>query len=213
MSRVPIQLAITEWGNVGENPSRFHIENFGAEAYGGSFLNLLIRNADRIPIANTTGFMHGGCLRKAFGITYYDPQYLVIQQYADFIDQIPVAVRLTGPGFDVEHPADQGGVEQDIPFIDVVACRLGDGERRESSELLLAVVNRHLKATLPLRISVPGLSLPSEINVATLAYPEITARTTPAQPNRFSIKRVRMPVENESIEVVLPPFSLTWVRV
>jgi len=40
--------------------------------------------AERIPIANTTGFMHGGCLRKAFGITYYDPQYLVIQQYARF---------------------------------------------------------------------------------------------------------------------------------
>lgn len=114
---------MTEWGNVGDDPARLHIENFGGVAYGGCFLNLLIRNAERIPIANTTGFMHGGCVRKeGFGITYYDPQYLVLQEYAAFIGQVPVACHLTGSGFDVTTPADVGHVERDLPFIDIAAA-------------------------------------------------------------------------------------------
>ena len=205
-----IGLAITEWGCVGENPARLHIENFGGVAYGGSFLNLLIRNAERIPIANTTGFMHGGCLRKAYGITYYDPQYLVIQEYADFIDNPPIMCQLTGPGFDVQHPADIGHVEHDLPFIDIAACRLVQQDL--AGTLLIAAVNRHFTRALPLCIRVPGLIVPDEVEVSVLAYTEITARTSPAQPDRFAVVRsCQRSVDNE-IQVELPPFSLTWIR-
>ncbi|MBK8027164.1 MAG: hypothetical protein IPK19_38685 [Chloroflexi bacterium] len=206
-----IGLAVTEWGNVGDDPARLHIENFGGVAYGGFFLNLLIRNAERIPIANTTGFMHGGCLRKGFGITYYDPQYLVIQEYAAFIDNQPVACHLTGLGFDVTTPADIGHRERDLPFIDVAACRLDatDGPHL----LLVAAVNRHLRQTLPLSIHVPGLALPSSVEVSVLAYPEITARTSPAQPDRFKVERSTQSVTDGALHVELPPFSVTWIRV
>ena len=59
LSREPIKLAITEWAPVGENLRAVHIENFGSVVYGGVFMNMMIRNAERIPIANTTGYMHG----------------------------------------------------------------------------------------------------------------------------------------------------------
>ncbi len=202
-----IGLAITEWGNVGDDPARLHIENFGGVAYGGCFLNLLIRNAERIPIANTTGFMHGGCLRKGFGITYYDPQYLVLQEYAPFIGAVPVACQLTGSGFDVPTPADIGHVERDLPFIDLVAATDG------STRVLIAAVNRHLTRTLPLTITIPRIALPAAAEVSVLAYPDITARTSPAQPDRFKVERSKLPLTNSSIQVDLPPFSVTWIKV
>ena len=204
-------LAMTEWGNVGEDPARLHIENFGGVAYGGSFLNLLVRNAERIPIANTTGFMHGGCLRKAFGITYYDPQYLVIQEYADFIGKIPVACHLTGLGFDVKSPADIGHVEDDLPFIDVAACRVDEADAPH--KLLVAAVNRNLHRALPFSITVPGLTLPTTVEISILTYPEITARTTPAEPDRFVVKRYEQPTVDGAVHVELPPFSLIWIRI
>lgn len=206
-----IGLAITEWGNVGDDPARLHIENFGGVAYGGSFLNLMIRNAERIPIANTTGFMHGGCLRKAFGITYYDPQYLVIQEYADFIDKTPVYCHLTGVGFDVTQPADIGHIESDIPFIDIAACHID--EPGAPYQLLIAAVNRHLRRTLPLSISIPELELPATVEVSSLAYPEITARTSPAQPTRFSVKRFTQSTGDGVVRIELLPFSMTWIRI
>ncbi len=206
-----IGLAITEWGNVGDDPARLHIENFGGVAYGGSFLNLMIRNAGRIPIANTTGFMHGGCLRKGYGITYYDPQYLVIQEYAGFIDKTPLACHLTGLGFDVTRPADIGHAERDLPFIDLAACRLGEAAAPHT--LLIAAVNRHLRRALPLSITVPGLPLPAEVEVSVLVYSEITARTTPAEPDRFVVERSKQPTTDSAIRLELPPFSVTWIKV
>ena len=201
-----IDLAITEWGNVGDDPARLHIENFGGVAYGGCFLNLLIRNAARIPIANTTGFMHGGCLRKGFGITYYDPQYLVLQEYAAFIDAVPVACHLIGMGFDVPTPADIGHAENDLPFIDLIAAT------DASAHVLIAAVNRHLTRTLPLSITIPGYDLPVAAEVSVLAYPDITARTSPAQPDRFKVERSQQPIVGNSIQIELPPFSVTWLK-
>lgn len=207
--RGPIHLAITEWGNVGNHLGRLHVENYGGVIYGGLFLNLLIRNAGRIPIANTTGFMHGGCLRKAFGIPYYDPQYLLIQQYAGFVGATPLTCHLTGPGFDVPQPADLGAPETDVPFIDLVACKLSTTDQ---DKLILAVVNKHQTCRMPLEISIPGFTIPETVSVSQLAYPDFIARASPAWPDRFQVVTyTQQPSSNGNISLELPPFSLMWI--
>ena len=64
----------------------------------------------------------GGCLRRAFGIPYYDPQYMVIKQYQHFVGATPVTCHLEGPAFDVTVASDIGHCENDLPYLDVVAC-------------------------------------------------------------------------------------------
>ncbi len=206
--RPPIQLAMTEWGPLGGHPNRLVVENFGAVVYAGAFLNMMIRNAERIPIANSTGFMHGGCIRKAYGLVFFDPQYLAMQQYQPFIGSTPLAVDLSGPGYDIDHPADLGAVDKDIPYIDVVACRPANG-----IGLLLAVVNKSRTESLPVNIQLPGTELPQQAQVNTLAYPDITAHTSPAQPDLFSVSQQVIPLQGDSLQLVQPPFSVSWIKV
>lgn len=205
--KAPTRLAITEWGPLGSHPNRLMVENFGAVVYVGAFLNMMIRHAAQIPIANTTGFMHGGCIRKAYGIAFYDPQYLAVQQYAPFIDSLPLACEMSGPGFDVDVAADLGAPEQDVPYVDAVACQPADGKG-----LLLALSNKSLTETMSVTVTVPGYVLPEAVQVTSLAYPDITAHTDPAQPNRFALSHTTLVPTSAEVTLCLAPFSVSWLK-
>jgi len=202
--RPPIRLAITEWGPLGGHPNRLNVENFGAVAYAGAFLNMVIRNADRIPIALPNVFMHGGCIRKAYGVVYYDPQFFAMQQYAPCIGTRPLACELTGPGYDVPQPSDLGGPDSDIPFVDAVVCQSDSG-------LLVAAANKHLTRAMELVIQLPGHRFADGARAATLAYPEITAMTNPVQPDLFQLAHTDLTPVDDTVTVQLPPFSVTWI--
>ncbi|TDE03399.1 alpha-L-arabinofuranosidase C-terminal domain-containing protein [Jiangella asiatica] len=203
----PIGIAVTEWGVLGLHPNRQMVENFGAVVYGGTFLNFVMRSGDRIPMASPNGFMHGGAIKKAGGRVYTDPQFDLIQHYADFAGAVPLRCALTGPGFDVHQPADLGAPEADVPYVDALAVRSPGGR------LALAVVNRHLSEALELWIELGDLAAgAAAARVSTLAHPEITARATPADPAPFSLAERDEPIDDDRLRLVLPPFSTTWVR-
>ncbi|MFN8490186.1 MAG: hypothetical protein U0350_21540 [Caldilineaceae bacterium] len=203
----PIRLAVTEWGPVGLHPNRVMVENFGGVVYAGAFLNLLIRNAARIPIANTTGFMHGGCIHKAYGVVYYDPQYLAIQQYAPFIGAQPLACHLTGGGYDITQPADIGAADTDIPWLDAIVCQAENG-----AGLLAAIANRSLTQALSLEIEIPSYRWPAQVEVNTMAYPDITARANPIQFEQFRPQHRTLTPSGETLRLTLQPFSVSWLK-
>jgi alpha-N-arabinofuranosidase len=205
--RPPIRLAITEWGPLGRHPARLMVENFGGVVYAGTFLNFMIRNAERVPMASPNGFMHGGSFRKALGDVYMDPLVQALQLYAPFIGATPVACQLTGPGYDVPVPADLGAVDGDIPYVDVVVCRPAGGDG-----WLAAVANRHLARAMEVSIAIPGAELRSEAAVEILTAPEITARATPAEQDRFPVQRQQVATRDGGLTVSVPPFSVAWIR-
>src|SRR5205085_6687220 len=45
-----------------------------------------------------------------------------MQRYTPFIGSTPAACQVTGPGYDVPRPADLGGPEADVPYVDAIAC-------------------------------------------------------------------------------------------
>lgn len=201
-----IGLAITEWG-MSAMIRRVCTSKISAASRmvgASSICSFAMRPAS--PLPTRPGLCTVVCLRKGFGITYYDPQYLVLQEYAAFINAVPVACHLTGMGFDVPAPADIGHTENDLPFIDLIAAT------DASAHVLIAAVNRHLTRTLPLSITIPGYDLPVAAEVSVLAYPDITARTSPAQPDRFKVERSQRPIVGNSIQIELPPFSVTWLK-
>jgi alpha-N-arabinofuranosidase len=204
--RQPIKLAITEWGPLGMHPNRLMVENFGAVVWTGTFLNFMIRNSERIPVASPNGFMHGGCIRKALGNVYTDPMWDALQLYAAFIDSTPVACEISGPGYDVSTPADLGAIDSDIPYVDAIACRT------ESGSYLLAAANRHLSEPMELEVRIPGYGVAETAHVSVLAFPDITARATPAEPRRFPVVERRICANDGVITVSLPPSSVAWIR-
>jgi alpha-N-arabinofuranosidase len=205
--RPPIAIAMTEWGPLGAHPARLMAENFGAVIYAATFLGMAIRNAERIPIASPNGFMHGGCVRKVAGRLFLDPQVVVQDRYRSFVGARPLGCTVTGPGYDIDHPADIGARDRDVPFVDAVVCRgATDGVVRA------ALANRHPTRAMTVELHVPGFAWPAGASVETLAYPDVAARATPAEPARFPVRSQWIGSHDGTLIVSLPPSSAAWVQ-
>jgi len=204
--RAPIKVAMTEWGPLGQHPRRTMVENFGGVAYAAAFLGLVIRNAERVPIASPNGFMHGGCLRKVGGLLFEDPLVTSQAQFLPFVGTSALPTTITGPGYDVEHPADLGARDRDVPFLDVVVCR-----HPESGEFRAALGNRHPTRPLEVQIRIAGGDWPMRSMVETLTADDVAARATPAEPGRFQIESQLIEAAGGALIVLLPPSSAVWV--
>jgi alpha-N-arabinofuranosidase len=211
-----VRLAITEWAILGRRSDRPLVYNFGEAIYAGLFLNFLIRNAEAIPIANSSALLCLGYVRKTAWQVYFDPKYLVMQQYARLVGSQLLACQLAAPGYDVATPADLGARQSDVPYVDAVVCRA----RADDSPypgLHLAAVNRHLERAIDVQVQV---ALPADASTGTLSeegewtiytHSERYAQATPACPHPFSLCYERLCQAEGALQLRLPPFSVSWV--
>jgi alpha-N-arabinofuranosidase len=204
--RRPIKVAMTEWGPLGQHPGRPMVENFGGVAYAAAFLGFVIRNAERVPIASPNGFMHGGCLRKVGGLLFEDPLVTAHARFLPFVGTSALGTTIVGPGYDVDHPADLGTPERDVPFLDAVVCR-----NPETGELLAALGNRHRTRPLEVEIRIIGDAWPGRSMVETLSADDVAARATPAEPDRFQVESQSIDAAGGALIVLVPPSSAVWV--
>jgi alpha-N-arabinofuranosidase len=150
--------------------------------------------------------MHGGCIRKVLGKVFTDPQWDTMQLYSPFIGTTPVGCDVTGPGYDVPRSSDLGAPESDVPYVDAVASQTQTGS------YLVAAANRHLSEPIDLEVRIPGYTIPEAAEVAVLAHPDITARATPAEPDRFPVVERRVSPNDGVVTLSLPPSSVAWIR-
>jgi alpha-L-arabinofuranosidase len=209
--RKPVRLAITEWGILGMRKDRPYVDTYGECVYAALFLNLMIRNSERIPIANATGLLHGGCIRKVAGQVYTDPQYLVIQQYAKLIGARPLACVLETPGRDIETGTDLGGPEKNVPIVDAVAC-LASGKDVARPGLYLTIVNTDLHHPIDISIDLPpGIPI-SNGSRTVLAGLDPVAKSTFVDPQPFDLFHDAIAVTSGGLYISLLPCSITWVH-
>jgi alpha-N-arabinofuranosidase len=215
-ARRAVWLAITEWAILGRRSDRPLVYNFGEAIYAGLFLNFLIRNAEAIPIANSSALLCLGHIRKTAWQVYFDPKYLVMQQYARLVGSRTLACQLTSPGYDVATPADLSACQSDVPYVDAVVCRAGADDSPYPG-LHLAAVNRHLERAIDVQVQV---ALPADASAGTLSeegewiaytHPERYAQATPACPHPFSLCCERLCQAEGVFQLRLPPFSVSWV--
>jgi alpha-N-arabinofuranosidase len=210
---MPVRLAITEWGILGTRKDRPYVDSFGEAIYAALFLNMMIRNAERVPVANATALLHGGCIRKVAGQVYTDPQYPVIQKYAQMIGSRPLACTLKAPGRDVETGTDLGKPEKDVPFVDTVVC-LSDGNGSEQSTLHLAAVNTCLDQPVELHVALPGgLKVAFTGRKSVLTHLDPLARSTYDDPQPFHIVEGEISADQGELCLSLPPSSICWVDI
>ena len=152
-ARDRVKTAFTEWlfwARQGDAP---RYDNMGGAISTAGFLNMLMRVADIVPIADMTGIMEFGGIWKRRGGVFGAPSYWAFRMYSNANAVQVVEARTEVEKYDVEQGSIRLPSIPDVPYLDVVAARNEAGDK-----LTLFCVNRHLTRDIAARISVAGFA-------------------------------------------------------
>ncbi|HLV81283.1 MAG TPA: alpha-L-arabinofuranosidase C-terminal domain-containing protein [Chthonomonadaceae bacterium] len=202
------RLAVTEWGIIyggakyDESPNP---ENLCGAVFNALILNALLRHSDRVGLANVTGLMHGGGIKKRRGIVYVDPQYWTQQIYTTAHPHTPVETLTDGPGSDVPARGFLPAVSN-VPDVDVFAALTAEGQR-----LVVFAVNRHRTEARPLHLDVDGFDATS-LSATLLTAPVPQASNTVENPDSVAPHPFSTPAwppaPGAAWQITLPPHCL-----
>jgi len=143
--------AFTEWLFWAPDDTVPRYDNMGGAIGTGGFLNMLLRNADIVPISDMTGIIEFGGIWKKRGRVFGVPAYWAFRMYSNADAVQPVEVRSDGETYSVENGSTRLPNIKDVPFLDVVAALNEAGDK-----LTLFCVNRDLSRDLSAEIRVSG---------------------------------------------------------
>jgi len=205
------RIAITEWGLIVGGPrwqKGPNHDTLAGAVYNGLCLNAMLRQSDRVTLANMTAFMHGGGIKKPNGIVIVDPQYYTQQLYAAAGMDTPVMTQTTGPGEDVPERGFLPAV-RDVPDVDVFSAL--DKTRKR---LIVCAVNRRLTGSRAVRIQAEGFTAASA-EATLLTGPEATAQNSISAPD--AVKPHSMPIASSRAgthqiwSAEIPPHSVAVI--
>ncbi len=136
-------IAFTEWlwvccdGRKVSNAPKW--DNMGGAITTAGFLNMLLGNADVVPISDMTGIIEFAGIWKKRGRVFATPAYYTFKLYAGSDAEIPVEASSNADNYDVQHGVTRIPEIPKVPFLDVVAALDKSGDK-----LTLFCVNRHL---------------------------------------------------------------------
>jgi alpha-L-arabinofuranosidase len=143
--------AFTEWLFWAEHDSSPRYDNMGGALGTAGFLNMLLRSADIVPVADMTGIIEFGGIWKKRGRVYGVPAYWAFRMYSTADATRPVQVRTDSETYNVENGSRRLPNIQGVPYLDVVAALNETADR-----LTLFCVNRDLTRDLPAQIRISG---------------------------------------------------------
>jgi alpha-N-arabinofuranosidase len=130
--------------------------NLGGAIWAAGMLNMLIRVADFVPIANMTGIVEYGRLWEKRGITYGVPSYWAFRMYsnADVANLLDTKVDVAQ--YSVKDGSPRTPNIPDVPYLDLVAVA-----NRTGDTITLFGVNRNLTTDIASTIKLSGFSVHS----------------------------------------------------
>jgi alpha-N-arabinofuranosidase len=205
-------LALTEWlfssrgngprGRANVSPS---FRNMGGAVMTAGVLNVLLRNANVVPISDMTGIMEFAGIWKKRAQAYGTPSYYAFQMYSTADASRPVQVKLDSGNYSV-----RGGVSQmesiaDVPYLDVVATLNDAGD-----VLTLFCVNRATSQDLNAEIHFDGFQA-SKAHFQTLSAANLYEGNDETDPKRVTPSITDAPVASPAISHVFPHESVTVI--
>jgi alpha-L-arabinofuranosidase len=182
------------------------VVNYGEVVYAGVFLNMCIRHQELVPITNATALLHGGCIRKAAGQVYHDPQYTVIQKYTSLANSYQLAAELESPTYEITTAPDLGLPLDDLPYIDAIACL-----DKATGRVTVCAVNRHLEDGMELYLEIAGVPVKGGLEWEYMTYPDITAHARLGDAGRFAVQKGQVTAEGKGYRLALPQCSVSWI--
>jgi alpha-N-arabinofuranosidase len=196
-----VRTAFTEWLFHAPEDVAPRFDNMGGAIATGGFLNMLIRNADIVPISDMTGVIEFGGIWKKRGRVYGTPAYYAFSMYSSSYSTAgavqPVTTDTQGETYDVHDGITRIPEIPSVPYLDVVAAL---NEAKDT--LTLFCVNRDLARDLSADISLTGFA-PASAKVTTLFSSSIFDQNDELHPEAVHPR-------SEPVTIQSPKFQYTF---
>jgi alpha-L-arabinofuranosidase len=194
-------IAFTEWLYVccgGGNADAPRFDNMGGAIGAAGFFNMLIQNADIVPISDMTGIVEFAGIWKKRGRVYAAPSYYAFRLYSTADIETPVAAQSTAGTYDVHRGVTRLPEIANVPYLDVVAAL-----NKDKSTLTLFCVNRSLDRDIPATITLDGFAAAGKAEVESLSGESIYEGNSEISPTAVT------PVHS-SVDVGSAPLTHTF---
>lgn len=203
------KIAFTEWLFVGNHQfgSRAapDFNNMGGAVITGGFLNMLLDHSDIVPISDMTGIIEFAGIWKRREQVYAAPGYWVLRSYAEAAPQRLLAVDSDAPTYSVEHGVIRLPEIQDVPWLDVRAALLANGD------LALFCVNRSLDRDYHAVISLEGFDPARVATAKIISAPSIYDRNDEMNPDAVGVA-IDHPAAGKSTSYTFPHTSVVVLQ-
>lgn len=173
-----VKTAFTEWLYWAPNAAYPRYDNMGGAIGAGGFFNMLLRNADIVPIANMTGIVEFAGIWKKRSRVYGTPAYWVFRMYSTPDATIPVDTSTDSGTYSIQGGETRLPVIDAVPYLDVVAVANDAGNK-----LTLFCVNRDATRDLPSNIVLTGFRPNGKVLAHTLYAGSIYEGNDETQPD------------------------------
>lgn len=175
-----LKTAFTEWLFWSpEDAISPRYDNMGGAVGTGGFLNMLLKNAELVPISDMTGIIEFGGIWKKRGRVFGVPAYWVFRMYSNADATRLVETRSNGETYDIEEGSTRLPKIADVPYLDVVAAL-----NSSATKLTLFCVNRHLTRDMETRININGFR-PSKATAHSVFAESIYEKNDETQPQHI----------------------------
>jgi alpha-L-arabinofuranosidase len=193
-----IKTAFTEWLFWAPDDSYPRYDNMGGAVAASGFLNMLLRTAPIVPIADMTGIVEFGGIWKKRGRAFGVPAYWAFRMYSTADATRVIETETRGETYSVEQGATRIPTIPDVPYLDVVAALNDSGNK-----LTLFCVNRDLYRDISARINIAGFSPAPRARVQALYADSIYEKNDEVTPEHIRPREI-------SIDVNSPEFQYTF---
>ncbi len=205
-SRDKVKIAFTEWLFWAQNNAIVRYDNMGGAVAAAGFLNMLMRNADIVPISDMTGIIFFGGIQKERSRVFASPAYWAFRMYANAAATSVLETRVTSPEYSIEEGSTRLPKIDRVPYLDVVAT-LDDS----NDTLTLFCINRYLSRDLSVDFSIAGFPVSNNSSSKTLFAPSIAMKNDETNPEAIRPTDVSVLVDKGKVQAHLRPASVTVV--
>lgn len=203
-ARGKVRIAFTEWLFVGDGQRVPNYTNMGGAIDTAGFLNMLIRNAEFVPISDMTGLIWFGGIWKKMGQVYGVPAYWAFRMYANADLARRVDVSTNSATYDVHDGNKRIPEIPNVPYLDVVA-----GVNAAGDKVTLFCVNRKRDGEMRTSLHLSGFSAGKVGYAKQLSAADIYAVNDERNPEAVMPKDVTVNLDS----MVFPPASVTVIEV
>jgi alpha-N-arabinofuranosidase len=200
-----VGLAYTEWNLGGNEGTGIPFStNIGGAVIGAGWMNMLLSQADFVPISSMSSLTSGGGLRKLQGFVWASPQGWAFWLYSHRAGDTVVATQTEVRHYDVRNGLDSMPEIPDVPYLDVLAT-----SNSTSGDLVLFVANRDWKNAIPATVRLQGFSAAAQAQVDTLAADSLATENSGDHRNTIRPVASSLAVTGDEIRYEFPKLSLT----
>lgn len=203
-------LAFTEWLFVccnGRATNAPRWDNMGGAVTAGGFFNMLMRNADIVPVSDMTGIIEFAGIWKKNGRVFGTPAYYAFQMYSTADADLDIDVQNDSEHYDVHRGVTRLPEIPNVPYLDTVAV-----VNKSNDRLTLFCVNRHLTEDIATTIHISGFSTHDAAKVQMLRAESIYEVNDELEPEHLTPEQSTLKVNRADLRFTFPHESITRIE-